>query len=214
MRKRMSMATWGLMGLALMAPPIGAQTRTWGFSVDAVHESGGTPGSCTLSNQGTDTLRFDTVMLEIVRPVSMPQYGVRFHMTSPSASYVLNCNNGACSQVPNPKGVRVNPAQSVTLSEFVIDINGDPIILTKRAGGLALGDTMQARLIFQASGGRGRDTLLVNGTQQTTSLRLPSVFQAPEGAKGGRRFDLRGRRIEKLPEGVRSPAVPLVSPGK
>jgi hypothetical protein len=183
-------------GTLLLFSALHSQTRTWGFSANAVYEfeSGG-PDTVTLFNQGVDTLRFDTVYLEIVRP-GTTTYGVGFSRLSPYVPYVLNCSNGTCSQSPNPKSIVIAPAQSVHLDQFLIDLKGSPLV-AKRQVSVALGDTMQARLIFQAMGGRGRDTLIVHGTQQTTVIRAMRPYSnAEQPEKGSHFFDLRGRRVE------------------
>jgi hypothetical protein len=183
-----------------------AQVRTWGFSSDAVYEFS---SSVTLSNQGSDTLRFDTVLLEIVRP-NTSTYGVGFNRSSPGASYMLNCSNGTCTRTdPDPKTIVLGANQSVGLSLFRIDIHGG-VPTAKRAAGAALGDTMQARLIFQASAGRGRDTLLVNGTQQLTAIRAERRSPSEQSFKATetRLFDLRGRRLESVPQGLKALKTP------
>jgi hypothetical protein len=153
-------------------------------------------------------LRFDTVTLEIVKP-ALSTYGVGFSRIPSGQYHVVNCSNGTCNQQPTLKSVPVNPGSSITLSGFFIDVNGYPPI-AKRAESAAIGDTMQARLIFQAAAGRGRDTLIVNGIQQTTALR--PFAGSPSPYKGsGILFDPLGR-VWKSADGKKAIFVPLMAP--
>lgn len=190
--------------VCLQTVSVEAQTRTWGFSRDGVNEWAANGDTVSIVNLTTDTLKFDTTWLEPIGPA--PQGSVvRFYRVNTSAYYALS--TGSLNWGPNPRALAVPSSQSIQLGEFWIDIDAPP--LAKAGVGAATGDTLRARLIFLASAGRGRDTLLVNGIQQTTSIRPASPPWKSAGADGNRLFDPLGRRVE-LRENGRIPMAPLL----
>jgi hypothetical protein len=79
-----------------------------------------------------------------------------------------------------------------------------PVPVTKRSAAFGVGDTIRYRIIFTAKNDRGRDTLVIRGTQQypDPSAILPGVLNPKQGKSDPHLFDLRGRRMEPIPEGL------------
>jgi hypothetical protein len=198
----------GILVLGLLATTTEAQTRTWGFSKDAVYEWAADMDSVVLANQGTDTLKFDTAWLEVVG--TAPHGCVVRFRPSPGAGQYYALSTSSTYWGPSPKSIVIAPSQSGLFREFWIDVDAPP--LAKSAVGAAVGDTLRARLIFQASAGRGRDTLLVNGTQQTTSLRFMRRPQYGGHTALDRSFDPLGRRVDPASASVRVPLRPVIAP--
>jgi hypothetical protein len=190
----------------------GAQTRTWSFSKDLVKGGtrfGSSVDSVSITNAGIDTLKFDTVMAELIRPV-MPSWTVLFN--SPLKSYyVWNHPPGVEFSNPPPKSIVVPPAQSLRLKSFALaDYPYVPV--AKRAATFAGGDSMEVRMIFQAALGRGRDTVIVSGLQQSSSvIRMPGFSRSPRNPDA-KFFDPRGRRVGKSPVETQVPRTPVISP--
>lgn len=205
------------LGLAIVGGPAHAQTRSWSFSRDTVMLQGQGPGTDTvrLANSGVDTLRFDSVRLELLTPTAQ-HYKVVFYPVPRSGQtqpYVLSYDSGTVSYAylnyPDFRSFQIKPQDSVRFSYFMVGRN--PLVVSKRAA-IEPGDRVVVRMIFIASGGRGRDTLIVDGRENTVIGVIPG-FGKKAGSKGLlKRFDPRGRRVEEIPEGKRNSRTPLVSP--
>lgn len=200
--------------LAGMAATEGqAQTRDWGFSQDMVKSGtrfGTSVDSVSITNAGSDTLKFDTVTLELIRPLSMSSYTVLFS-SAVNEFFVWNYTPGVQFSNPLPQSVRIPPAQSLPLRRFSLS-DYPYAIVAKRGATTASGDSMQVRLVFQAASGRGRDTVIVSGLLQSTAIRMPGDASWLRENPDAEFFDLRGRRVEKVPADVRAPRTPVVSP--
>jgi hypothetical protein len=238
----MSRALHLLCGLALSGffSSTSAQTRTWAFSKDTVYE--GQSGTDTMTvngqryffpytnkvavvNQGASPLTFDSLYIEKVQAFfdNMTFGFVLYDSTkngqlSPSYAGRSAYWGGAycpsttsCSFTPISGFGSIEVQASRNLYDFEIDA---PVPLAKKAVTAAAGDTICFRMIFTAKNSRGRDTLIVRGTQQYPSLSV--ILQGLRDSKDSKIkrdiFDLRGRRMEKMPEGAKAPVTPLVSP--
>jgi hypothetical protein len=194
-----------------------AQSRTWAFSRDTVSRMVEGPGTDTVrvTNFGTDTLRFDSVHLELLRPTATHYKAVFYPVprTAQSQPYVVSYDSGVVSHAylnfPDARSIRVKAQDSVRYSGFMVGRN--PLLVTKRSA-IEPGDTVVVRMIFIASGGRGRDTLTVIGRENTVVAIKPKSEKTTGSDDRSDRFDLRGRRIEKMPEGKRIPRTLVISP--
>jgi hypothetical protein len=185
-----------------------AQVRTWAFSKDTLFDWASAGDFVDVSNTGTDTLQFDSVALQLVAP-SMNRYEVLFALQSGTpAIYHLRYDAGVVSRpYGGTEKIKVGNGQTRRFQNF--EVESQIPITAKRA---AIGDTLTLRMIFIAAGSRGRDTLMVKGRQQyPSSLRNDQDFRATF-SPSNRLFDLRGRQIERVPEGVKVPWAPVVSP--
>ena len=191
-----------------------AQARTWAFSKDTVYEWATNGDSLSLANIGADTLKFDSIGMELVRPVAASFFEAEFFLqATQSLSYLLRSEQGKISYYSNrPNKLVVAPGQVGKGSQFRVE---DQFVRLAKSSAITQGDTLLVRLIFMASAGRGRDTLMLKGKQQLppyVGLRLKQdILRQP--LADDRFFDLRGRRLEKMPEGWKVPWAPLVSPG-
>jgi len=205
------------LGLVIVCGGIAhAQTRSWSFSRDTVTQLRLVPGADTvrLTNSGVDTLRFDSVRLELMAPTAQ-HYKVAFYPVprlGQTQPYVVSYDSGTVSgynSFPDFRSIQVKPQDSVRFSTFMAGRN--PLLVSKRAA-IKPGDTVVVRMIFIASGGRGRDTLIVDGRENGV-IGVSPAFGKKTGSKGSlERFDPRGRRVEKISEGKRIPRTPLLSP--
>ena len=57
---------------------VGIQARDWGFSKDTVYSWKAGANNVLARNQGTDTLKADTLILEIISPTQPPSGAVGF----------------------------------------------------------------------------------------------------------------------------------------
>ena len=73
---------WILIAVLGFAPFAQAQARTWAFSKDTVYEWAANGDSLSLVNSGIDTLRFDSIGLELVRPTAT-SFGASFYFIAP-----------------------------------------------------------------------------------------------------------------------------------
>jgi hypothetical protein len=195
-----------LIASASLAAEAAAQVRTWGFSRDSVTEWAGVGYSVTVVNQANDTLRFDTVAIEPIGSATDGRF-VRFYRDNSSTYYAVST---AGWWGTSPTVIAVAPNQSMIFREFQVDINGS--VLAKKAVGSAIGDTIRARLIFQAASGRGKDTLLVSGIQQLSVSLKPGLFR-PRSKAGVSFYDLRGRVTPVSLDAARPRAVvPSIKP--
>jgi len=201
-----------------------AQDRTWAFSKDTVYE--GQSGTDTMTvdgqkfyfphtnkvaivNQGVSPLVLDSLYIERVRAdfsglsFSFATYdSTKNGRLSPTYAGRNNywgdasCPaSGSCATHLSSGLGSIDVQTSRNLYDFSIDV---PPSIAKRAVVTAVGDTLCYRMIFTAKNGRGRDTLIVLGTQQYPN---PSAISA--GSRGAiqskvkmDRFDIRGRRME------------------
>lgn len=175
-----------------------AQNRTWGFSKDTVYEW--SQQSITLTNSGTDTLRIDSLVMELISAPS-PYYEVMFFLETPQPGLChLKSKQGVASFVCDPFWV----AEGKMLRLYSFNVEEEIRILAKRQ---AVGDSLAVRLILIAGANRGRDTLVVRGVQQSPSaLRSGGDPYATQKEVDARRFDLRGRRVEKPSDVIRIPS--------
>jgi hypothetical protein len=188
-----------------LAPSVShAQARTWAFAKDTVYEWKAGGDSVAYTNSGTDTLKFDAVSIDIISPASV-RIACWFEANENSAqnanSIWVNTDEGS-RIYGRVELLTLAPTKTRSLHHFTIEDHRN--IVAKRAA-IAVGDTLLTRLVFSAAGGRGRDTLFVRGVQEwPTGLR---TFKPGSGAalKDGTPHDLRGRRLEKIPQGVRVP---------
>jgi hypothetical protein len=187
-----------------------AQSRTWAFSRDTVCQMYAGPGTDTVrvTNSGTDTLRFDSVHLELVRPTAT-QYKAVFYpvaRTAQNQPYVVSYDTGVVSYAflnfPDVRSIRIKAQDSARFSGFMVGRN--PLVVTKRSA-IDPEDTVAVRMIFIASGGRGRDTLTVIGRENMVIAIKPKSEKTRGSESRSDRFDLRGRRVEEMPEGQRIP---------
>jgi len=205
-----------IIGMIILFGALGtlqAQTRTWSFSQETVKSGarfGTSVDSVSITNAGSDTLKFDTVTLELIRPPASSSYALLFSSTA-NDFFVWNYSSGVQFSNPPPQSVRVPPAQSLRLRRFSLS-DYPYAILAKRSVTTASGDSMQVRLIFQAASGRGRDTVVVSGLQESTAIRMPGDAPGLRENPDAEFFDLRGRRIEAMEKGVKVPWAPVVSP--
>jgi len=187
-----------------------AQSRTWGFSKDTVYEWAAGGDSVFISNVGTDSLRFDSIGLEMIRPTSTI-LDIDLQIKAKQDLYFfMRKNEGVISYGGNhPNQVVVPPGQNGVVNQFRTE---DRIAMVAKHAVINRGDTLFIRMIFMASQSRGRDTLILKGKQDfASSLRTGRVHLKPS-VSVDHLFDLRGRRVEELPKGVKAPFAPLVSP--
>lgn len=217
-----------------------AQSRTWAFSKDTVYENQSgidtmtTNGQnyffyysnkVTITNQGAIPLVFDSLYIE---RIGASYSGMRFEfktydstkngeLTSTLAGRTYYWGSGSCPSVGNCTTSPMNGFSSIeiqasrNLYDFSIDV---PPSVAKRAATSVVGDTLCYRMIFTATNSRGRDTLIVQGTQEypNPSSVLSGISNAEMLGLKSRIFDLRGRRMERMPDGVKVPWAPLVYP--
>jgi hypothetical protein len=196
-----------LLALAILTTALSAhaQIRAWAFSKDTVYEWASNGDTVSLVNNRTDTLKFDSIGLELVRPTST-HFQVRFQ-TAQSGS-LLDFNQGKIITVASGN-LFVAAGQTKPVFQFQVE---DRIVRTAKSSAIVQGDTLLVRMIFMASAGGGRDTLMLKGKQNLPlALRLPGN-RLKSFSFDDRLFDLRGRRMEKIPEGLKAPWAPLVSP--
>ena len=136
------------------------RARDWGFSNDTVCTWKTGQNNVLIRNQGTDTLKADTLIFEIIRPNSSGSgaYGAGFTY----ASYSGNMN----SRGTTPSGILtisksigsmpIPPNKSDSLYSFYVHY----FILAKASAVAATGDTTVGRLILAATSNRGRDTII------------------------------------------------------
>jgi hypothetical protein len=207
--KRFNLVTL-LCGLALWGTnvPLNAQARTWALSKDTVYEWSAYGDSVRMTNSGSDTLKIDSIGIELIRPVGT-RITLRFRDEG-GGYYTCYYNQGVVS-VPCGSGpIKLAPVQSGKFQRFELDsIINAPV--AKRS--FNYGDTLVIRAIFVGKSGRGNDTLIVMGREGYAVALLPgSRFLSKTPASDDRLFDLRGRRVEKIPESLKAPWAPVVSP--
>lgn len=184
-----------------------AQVRTWAFSKDTVYEWAANSDSASLSNNGSDSLKFDSIALELVRPTAT-RFQVAFQTVQ--AQFLLHYYQGTVTGSDFSK-LAVAAGQVKKLSVFQVE---DLLVRTAKSSAAVQGDTLLVRMIFMASSGRGSDTLMLKGKQNLpAALRIPRNG-TPSFSTDGVLFDLRGRRMERIPAGVKIPWSPTVSPRK
>ncbi len=192
-----------------------AQPRTWSFSRDTVYEWRSQGDSVFITNSGADSLRFDSVALELVQPVDS-QYQILFHFHAPNTSgstIILGYTSTGTryiSPANGPKGWNVAGGQSAKLWNF----NGNYSVLTvnMKRSAIAAGDTVSVRLILMASASQGRDTLMILSTQDgPTSLQSRGPDRSGGFADG--LYDMLGRRVEMRPQSARANDRPFLKPG-
>jgi hypothetical protein len=184
-----------------------AQSRTWSFSKDTVREWSAYGDTVRLVNSGTDTLKIDSIGMELIRP-SGNRIDARFR--AGGNYYTRRYNQGVVSVVTGSSLV-VNPGQSVNLHEFNLDSVVPPPVAKRSFNS---GDTLVVRLIFVGKAGRGNDTLIAMGREgYASALRFGAGTFLKRPVADNRLFDLRGRRVEKIPESLKAPWNPVVSPG-
>ncbi|MCD6025086.1 MAG: hypothetical protein K0Q91_2002 [Fibrobacteria bacterium] len=182
-----------------------AQVRTWAFSKDTVYEWASNGDSVTLVNSGSDSLKFDSIGLELVRPTATV-FQVEFQTVLTQS--LLHFNQGKIEG--NPRKIVVAAGQTSRIFTFRVE---DLVVRTAKSSAIVQGDTLVVRMIFMASGGRGRDTLMLKGRQNLPPVALRrSPNKVNSLAPDDRAFDLRGRRQEAIPEGMKAPWAPVVSP--
>jgi hypothetical protein len=240
--KRFSLVTL-LCGLALWGAsvPLHAQARTWAFAKDTVYEwQSGTDtitvngqkrgfaygSKLSVTNDGVQPLRFDTVLLERIQ--SSFQTGILSLSLYDSAKSISlaqgvartdysmqwSCPSvGPCSYVPGsglnqkPDTLPVRPS---ALYNFKMD---SYTLLAKSSAATAIGDTVKYRAIFTGRGGRGRDTVIVVAIQHNPSaIAFPGSLNLKNPGPSSKLFDLRGRRVELVPGSLKASWAPVVSP--
>lgn len=182
----------------------------------------------SITNGGAQGLRLDSFFLERVQ-ASFQTGVMEFRVYDSAKSVGLSqgvastkyrlqwyCPTiGACTRsrpaAPNmePDTVRL-PTQPMAIYDVIMF---SAPITAKRSASSATMDTTRFRAIFAADSQRGRDTVMLVGTPDyTTSIS----YQRPEGftspLPGSNQFDLRGRRLEKIPERGKHPWLPTVGP--
>jgi len=174
--------------------------RDWGFSKDTVY--GWKAGSDTafLINQGTDTLKIDTLRQEILKPSDLIYSRGSFYFQPPLNSYA-SFNQSVGKIIPMPPGGK----------DTLLNFNVDQVALAKSVSTEALGDTIVARLIFEASLNRGRDTLIYKGIQKISSGLSPRRY-FEERLRNRSLFDPQGRK-QTPPITPFFWSIPLLSPG-
>jgi hypothetical protein len=189
-----------LFALAVLAGALSAQAqvRTWAFSKDTVHERTSVSDSVTIANNGTDTLRFDSIGMELVRPTAN-QFQVMFNFQN--QTYLLNQNQQNLKYHSPMTPIKIAAGQTANGFDFRVE---DYVVRTAKSSAIVQGDTLLVRMIFLASANRGRDTLMLKGKQD-----LPATLRVPrKGVKSASTenslFDLRGRRVESIPEGLKA----------
>jgi hypothetical protein len=209
-----------LLVLACLVSVPFAQSRTWGFSRDTVyHRNYGAEDTLRIVNSGVDTLRFDSVHLELVRPTAV-HYEVIFYQATYSGftnPYFVAYDSGVMENAPswysaqNPRSIVVKAQDTAKFAGFKLGLH--PLIVSKRAA-IEPGDTLIVRMIFIAAGGRGRDTLVVVGREDIPMGLQPAIPGRLEKSKSNLRFDPLGRRVDEVPEARRILATPLLKPKK
>jgi hypothetical protein len=192
--------------------------REWGFLKDTVYESrssntGGWPQKDTvfLKNIGVDSLRFDSVGVEPLTS-GKNQVDIFFYKSASisSPAYELFYSGGRTQYLyTSAKSISVGALDSLHLLNFRIDwqVYASPESIT------AGSDTISARLVFFASNGRGRDTVIVLGIEENKPVSLRTQLHPTVGFKAEKSsFDLRGRRIEPVSDGLKAPLTPVVLP--
>jgi hypothetical protein len=191
-----------LFALAFLAGALSAQAqvRTWAFSKDTLFDWASSGDFVDVSNTGTDTLQFDSVALQLISP-SMNTYEVLFHLqTGTPALCHFRYDQGVVIW-PGCKTQKIKVAAGQTRRLVNFEAESHIPATAKRA---AIGDTLVIRMIFIAGANRGRDTLMLRGRQE-----YPSSIRTGEALRNGlfgetRFFDLRGRRMENLPKGLKA----------
>jgi hypothetical protein len=187
---------------------IQAQARTWALSKDTVYEWSAYGDSVRMTNSGSDTLKIDSIGLQLVRPAGT-RISLRFR-DGGGGYHTYSYNQGVVSVPYGPTSLKLHPTQSDKYWGFDLDSIIYPP-LAKRS--FNHGDTLVLRAIFVGKSGRGNDTLIVMGRAGYTTALLPaSRYLSKPYALDDRLFDLRGRRVEKVPEGRTVPWAPVVSP--
>jgi hypothetical protein len=186
---------------------ISVYARDWGFSKDTVYEWKLHGDNVLLRNQGTDTLRADTLILEIIRPANiLSSLGVIFLYEEGINSCGAGTTNSSSGMYPYCT-ISTPPNKSDSLFGFYIDFSSRSTV--------AVGDTIGSRLILAASSNRGRDTLILIGIQQVSGiLRCDNFKQSPAN---GRYYDLNGRlqhRINVSPDESRVSVPAAFAPEK
>jgi len=184
---------FGAMALFLVGV---SHARDWGFSKDTVY--GWNPGGDTvlLTNQGTDSLRIDTLNYEVVEPPDLVGVQYSFYYEPPTNTYSYY-------------GIHPIPSGHIdTLFDFYFDQGA----IVKAAVTQAEGDTIVARLFFEADSDRGRDTLVYKGIQMISgSIQSSKFFE--DGRTNPVFYDPEGRR-QYPPSAQIISNIPLLSPNK
>jgi hypothetical protein len=199
--------------LALMAAPFAqAQPRTWAFSKDTVY--GNQSGVVNVTNTGIVPLRFDSLYLERIKS-TFKETGFRFGVSDSVQNPVYFWSPWSCQTIgPCDSGmVLVFDTTKVPQIQRLYDVEVDYQFPPQaETFGTGVGDSVKFRAIFVAKNSRGRDTLIIMGTQR---YPIPSGI-IPLGVPDGilknppKFFDLRGRRMD--PPKARVAPTPLVSP--
>jgi hypothetical protein len=189
-----------------------SQTRTWGFSKDSVFGWNPSGDSVALVNQSMDTLKFDSVAVELVKP-SSGYFILDFFGQDLNPNIGIGYRANFSSWYSQASWFSYSPKRMVGLPQQVtwlwwFRINENLPILVKRSQTSWTGDTLKARLIFIASAGRGRDSVLITAMWSTTSIRHSGIGTF-ENASAEQWFDVKGRRVEVSPVLNRAPRIPL-----
>ena len=186
-----------------------AHARDWAFSKDTVYEWATGGDSVSFMNNAADTLRFDSIGVEMVRPGSTIAAGSFYLATLQGQPFYLRLSSGKVSGY-SPGSIALAPGQTGKAFQFTVD---DQLTAVTKSLAIAAGDTLVARLIFLAASGKGRDTLMVMGKQSgPISLRPYRSLKSTESH--GALVDPRGKHIEKSVEGARVPRTPTLSTPK
>jgi hypothetical protein len=211
--------SWLIAGILALgaANQVEAQSRTWAFSKDTAYEWQNKSDSVFLTNSGADTLRFDSIGLEFIRPSDAPVVQASFFVRVGGSIGLCKMMKyqGSVSYLTStkPSFIVVPPGLAVIPYQFAIETQLGGVAGAKSSA-IVQGDTLIVRLIFMAAAGRGRDTLFVKGREGDSSLvPLRSSQKIPQNSfPPNRFFDLRGRGVEPIPAGLKAPWAPLVSP--
>jgi hypothetical protein len=189
-----------------------SQTRTWHLSQDTVYEYGlrePRRDSTSIVNSGSDTLRFDSVGMEIIRPMATQMEVSYSRGDDPQGwPYWMSYNNGTIAYTPNfgsfphPRTLVLGAEQSLLLWPFRVE---EHIPLVVKRAAIETGDTLVVRLIYLAAGNRGRDTLMLVGLEGSGTPISPAPPMRQVNATPSYWVDLRGRSVARLPAAISVP---------
>lgn len=145
---------------------LGAQTRSWGFSKDTVYETSymGKLDSVLLRNNGPDTLKVDSGLLEIIKPVDMDTAEMWFNPLHVQTVYQMKFTktNNKKSSLLIPSRIILGQNRVDTFDFFSIDWPIFVPALSKSASASGPRDTIIARIIFENIN-KVRDTVILKG---------------------------------------------------
>jgi hypothetical protein len=210
-----------LSGVAVLVPILfgsNVYARDWSLSKDTAYEW---PSSDTvlLTNQGTDTLRFDSIGMELIRPI-VSRMEIIFHKRKSAGAYyyydLAYYQGQTFYRSDRPNTLIISPGEAAPLDGYAIDPVLNPVvnpsIMSKSTVAEMIGDTLVVRLIFIASANRGRDTLVLIGKQDYPDAIGFGKRNPLKPSDANNLFDPLGRRQKIFGPGRVFFPVPLLSP--